>query len=197
MPENLGIRKIVVFEETINQLHGVEVDPPLRRCIAGAVLKNPLAGQRGVTDLTELVDLSVKLGELLTQQALVRLGDAASLRAYGKAVIVGTDGELEHGASMIHPRLGMAMRATLRRGTVLIPGNAKVGGPGTPIDVLVGPLDEAWDLDAMDGTTIQIADAPYADEIVLMVACATGPRPHARSKGPEQHEVDALIASFA
>jgi hypothetical protein len=42
-------------------------------------------------------------------------------------------GDLEHGAAMIHPRLGMAMRRAIKRGRVIIPGHAKVGPPGNPL----------------------------------------------------------------
>lgn len=197
MSKDLGIRKFVHFGEEVHLQNGSTIDPPLARYIAGAVVRNPLAGQDSSADLTPLIELSVALGEILTQQVLDRVGDPAALRAYGKAVLVGTNGETEHGAAMIHPRLGMAMRATLRRGKVLIPGNAKVATPGTTIDVLFGPLDEGWDLDAMDTMPIQVSDAPHADEILLLVAYSTGPRPNARSKGPAQDEVDALLASFA
>jgi hypothetical protein len=110
--------------------------------------------------------------------------------------VVGTAGDLEHGAAMIHPRLGMAMRQTIKRGRVIIPGHAKVGPPGTSIDLIYGPLDEGWDLDAFDSTPVLIHDAPRPDEIVLWIGYGLGPRVNARCKGPDQKEVDALIASF-
>jgi hypothetical protein len=191
------IRKMVTFDEEVVRENGSQLSPPLRRTAVGAVLRNPLVGQPVGTDLETLVDLSVTLGEALTRQALAHLGvEATDLRAYSKAAIVGTSGDLEHGAAMLHPRIGMAMRSTIRRGRVLIPGNAKVGGPGTAIDMIFGPIDEGWDLDAMDTMPITIADAPRHDEIVLLVGYATGPRPHARSAGPAQEDVDALLASF-
>ncbi|MQA04458.1 MAG: amino acid synthesis family protein [Streptosporangiales bacterium] len=189
------IRKYVQFEEEVHQEHGRSVTPVLTRVVVGAVARNPLAGQAS-TDIAPLVELSVALGEALTQRALARLGDAATLRAYGKAALIGVNGDLEHGAALIHPKLGMAMRATLRRGKVLIPGNAKVGAAGTPIDLVFGPLDEGWDLDAMDSLPVTVPDAPRPDELVVFVGYATGPRPNARAEGPSQAEVDALLASF-
>jgi len=92
--------------------------------------------------------------------------------------------------------LGMAMRRTIKRGRVIIPGHAKVGPPGTSIDLIYGPLDEGWDLDAFDSTPVLIHDAPRPDEIVLWIGYGTGPRVNARCKGPDQKEVDALITSF-
>lgn len=88
------------------------------------------------------------------------------------------------------------MRATLRRGRVLIPGNAKVGAAGAPIDMVFGPLEEGWDLDAMDTLTVSVLAGHTSRR---------GPAPgwlhhwtaaERRSKGPSQADVDALIASF-
>jgi hypothetical protein len=196
MAAPLNVRKYVVFEEQVLAESGLAVSPALTRVVVGAVAPNPLAGEPAPADNTPLVALSEALGEDLTRRALERIGDAASIRAYGKAALIGTSGDLEHGAALIHPRLGMAMRATLRRGRVIIPGNAKVGSAGTPIDLVLGPLDEGWDLDAFDTFTVCVADGPRPDELLLLVGYATGPRPNARSKGPSQEEVDALIASF-
>ena len=71
-----------------------------------------------------------------------------------------------------------------------------LGPPGTAVDLIYGPLDEGWDLDAFDSTPVLIHDAPRPEEIVLWIGYATGPRVNARCKGPDQKEVDALIASF-
>ena len=193
----MDIRKTVTFEEEIAVENGTRLSPPLRRVAVGAVLRNPLANKPVGTDLAPLIDLSVKIGELLTKKALTLLGDPKQLRAYSKAALVGTAGDLEHGAAMIHARIGMAMRGTIQRGRVLIPGNAKIAGPGAHIDMIFGPIDEGWDLDAMDTMPIMVADSPRSDEILLVVGYMTGPRPHARSKGPDQKDVDALLKSFS
>lgn len=192
----MNIRKFVIFEEEVIKDSEVPLNPALRRIAAGVVLENPLAGSPVGTDLAPLIDLSVQLGEELTKRSAARLGSDSALRAYSKAAIVGTAGELEHGAVMLHARIGMAMRSTIKRGRVLIPGNAKIAAPGATIDMIYGPIDEGWDLDAMDTLPVTVADAPRADEILLLVGYATGPRPHARSKGPAQADVDALLASF-
>lgn len=189
------IRKTVAFFEEINSEFGAPVKPALRRVAVGAVFKNPLIGKPVGADLKPLIDISNELGETLTRQALTLLG-SNELRAYTKGVIVGTAGDLEHGAALIHPRLGMAMRKTIRRGKVIIPGHAKVGAAGTTIDLLYGPIDAGWDLDAVDSVQVVVPDAPRSDEIVLFLGYATGPRANARSKGPDQKEVDALVASF-
>jgi hypothetical protein len=194
----VDIRKTVTLVEEINSEYGKRTDPPLRRVAIAAVFKNPLAGKGPGADLEPLIDCSLELGVSLTRTALATLGASpAQLRSYTKAALVGIGGDLEHGAAMIHPRLGMAMRRTIKRGRVIIPGHAKVGPPGTTVDLLYGPLDEGWDLDAVDSTPVLIHDAPRPDEIVLWIGYAAGPRVNARSKGPDQKEVDALIASFS
>jgi hypothetical protein len=193
----MDVRKTVTLVEEINSEYGAQTDPPLRRVAVGAVFKNPLAGKVAGADITPLIDYSIELGVTLTKIALATLRtEPVRLRSYTKAALVGTGGDLEHGAAMIHPRLGMAMRRTIKRGRIIIPGHAKVGPPGTVVDLLYGPLDEGWDLDAVDSTPVLIHDAPRTDEIVLWIGYATGPRVNARSKGPDQKEVDALIASF-
>lgn len=193
----MNIRKTVTFVEEINSEYGIDASPPLRRVAIAAVFENPLAGRTPHVDLKPLIDCSVELGASLTKAALATLGASpAQLRAYTKAALVGIGGDLEHGAAMIHPRLGMAMRSAIKRGRVIIPGHAKVGPPGTTVDLIYGPLDEGWDLDAFDSTPVLIHDAPRPQEIVLWVGYATGPRLNARCKGPDQKEVDELVASF-
>jgi amino acid synthesis protein len=193
----MDIRKTVTLVEEINSEYGAPAQDRLRRVAIAAVFKNPLAGAATGANLKPLIDYSLELGASLTRTALTTLGARpAQLRAYTKAALVGTGGDLEHGAAMIHPRLGMAMRSAIQRGRVIIPGHAKVGPPGTTIDLLYGPIDEGWDLDAVDSTPVLIHDAPRPDEIVLWIGYATGPRVNARCKGPDQKEVDALVASF-
>jgi hypothetical protein len=109
----MDIRKTVTLVEEINSEYGARASTPLRRVAIAAVFKNPLAAKAAGADLQPLIDLSLELGVSLTKTALATLGSApAQLRAYTKAALVGTGGDLEHGAAMIHPRLGMAMRRT-------------------------------------------------------------------------------------
>ena len=192
----MDVRKTVTVVEEIASEYGARANPPLRRVAIAAVFKNPLAGKAAGADLKPLIDGSLELGVSLTKTALSALGANPALRSYTKAALVGVAGDLEHGAAMIHPRLGMAMRRTIKRGRVIIPGHAKVGPPGTTVDLLYGPLDEGWDLDAFDSTPVAIHDAPRPDEIVLWIGYATGPRVNARCNGPDQKDVDALIATF-
>jgi hypothetical protein len=188
----MAFRQVMLIDQEVRSEGGRELSSPTRRVAAAAVLDNPLAGKSGVQDLSELVELSVKAGEILTARALGALAPRKP-RGYGKAALVGTEGELEHGAAMIHVRLGLTMRRGARGGPALIPGNAKVGAPGTPIDVVFGGIEDAWDYDAMDTLQVSVPDAPRPHEILLVVAFLAGGRPNARIKGATQAEVNELV----
>lgn len=182
----MEIRRVVLIEQETHRVGGRPVEHPSRQVAACAVLANPLARRGAEDDLEPLVALSVEAGSLLSERALQRLGTRPT--AYGKAAIVGTDGDREHGAAMIHVRLGLAMRQAASGGPALIPGVEKVAGPGTPVDVVFGDLWEPWEYDSMDSITVAVPGAPGPEEIVLVVAFASGGRPNARVRGatPEQ-----------
>jgi hypothetical protein len=188
----MQFRQITVISQEILSEGGRELATPCRRVAACGVLANPQAGRPPIDDFSELVELSFRAGEVLTARALAALAPLTP-RGYGKAALVGTAGDLEHGASMIHVRLGLAMRQGAGGGPALIPGNAKVGGPGSAIDVIFGGLDDSWDYDAMDTMTIAVPDAPRPDEILLAVAFLGGTRPNARIKGASPAQVDEVV----
>jgi hypothetical protein len=100
-----SIRKIATFlEETLVEM-GRSISPPTRRAAAVAVIENPFAGQY-VEDLSDLMLIGEELGELLTQRAVAALGiDPTTAESYGKAAAVGENGELEHAAAILHPKL--------------------------------------------------------------------------------------------
>src|SRR5205085_6569915 len=104
------IRKIVTVVEETHLEMGKTIAPPTRRAAAIAVIENPFAG-RYVEDLTPLIDIGEELGGLLAQRAVAALGIAGSaVQSYGKAAAVGENGELEHAAAILHPKLGAPVR---------------------------------------------------------------------------------------
>lgn len=113
MSAKAQIRKIVsVVEETLQE-GGRPVDPPTRRAAAIAVIANPFAGQY-VDDLTQLMDIGEELGGLLAERAVAALGiEGAKAQSYGKAAAVGENGELEHAAAILHPKLGAPDRKSV------------------------------------------------------------------------------------
>lgn len=169
----MEVRKTIVSRETATQDTAGRDCDPVTRVVGMAVLKNPFAGESR-DDLSELFDIGAALGEQLTTEALSLL--PAPAVSYGKAAIVGTNGDFEHGGALIHPRLGKPMRAALGGGKALIPSNVKIGAPGAVIDLPLGHKDEAWSFDHFDTISVSIGDAPLPDELVLVVGFADGAR---------------------
>ena len=188
----MELRKISIFVEDILSEGGRKLMSPTRRVAACGVIRNPFAGKPPIDDFSELVDISVDAGEVLTQRALEALGEIEP-RAYGKGAIVGAAGDLEHGAAMIHVRVGLPMRRQAGGGPALIPGNTKVGPMGATIDIIFGGMENSWDYDTMDAMTIAVPDAPKPNEILLIIAFLGGTRPNARIEGISSETVAVLV----
>jgi hypothetical protein len=183
-----NIRKIVIFIEETRSEMGRVVNPPTRRAAAVAVIENPHAG-RYVEDLSDLIDIGEELGALLSERAVAALGiPGAQAQSYGKAAAVGENGELEHAAAILHPKLGAPVRRALGKGAAF-PTSKKRGGPGVALDVPLGHKDAAFVRSHFDGMEVRIADAPRANEIVVAVAIADSGRPHPRVGGLKHTEI--------
>ena len=183
------IRKIVtVVEETLMEM-GKGVNPPVRRAAAIAVIENPFAG-RYVEDLSPLIAIGEELGELLAKRAVAALGiDGTKVHSYGKAAAVGENGELEHAAAILHPKMGTPVRKALGKGAALIPSSKKRSGPGTTLDIPLGHKDAAFVRSHFDGMEVQINDAPRAGEIMVALAVTNGGRPLPRVGGLTAGEI--------
>src|SRR5260370_22194 len=175
------VRKIVrVVEETRREM-GTTVDPRTRRAAAIAVIENPFAG-RYVEDLSPLIAIGEELGELLSKKAVAALGmEGAKAQSYGKAAAVGENGELEHAAAILHPKMGAPVRKVLGKGAALIPSSKKRSGPGATLDIPLGHQDAAFVRSHFDGMEVQINDAPRANEIMVAVAVTDSGRPPPRA----------------
>jgi Amino acid synthesis len=173
----MNLRKLTLTKETIFADAGRAAAQPITRAVALAVLENPFAGGF-VEDLSPLFMQGAELGEMVMKDLAGLLPRAAC--SYGKAAIVGLRGEIEHGAAVIHPKLGQPMRAALGGGEAIICSNVKIGGPGTWIDIPLAHKDNIWSFDHLDTITVSIADAPRPEEIVVAIAIADGARPNAR-----------------
>jgi len=184
------IRKLTVILEETHREAGLAIAPPTRKAAAVAVIGNPFAG-RHVEDLAELVEVGAMLGRLLAERAVAALGiPGRAAHSYGKAAIVGEDGELEHAAAILHPKLGAPVRAVLEKGAALIPSAKKRGGMGTPIDVPLGHKDAAYVRSHFDAMEVRIADAPRRDEILVAVVVTDSGRPLPRIGGLTVHEIE-------
>ncbi len=173
-----GVRKILFVQERVFAEAGKAVPEPITRVAGIAVLKNPFAGKGHVADLSPLFDVGKAVGERLMPEVVKLLGGAP--HSYGKAAIIGVNGDPEHGAAMIHPRLGAPMRAALGGGEAIISSSAKIASAGTPIDVPLAHKDNIWSFDHFDTMTVMVPDAPRPDEIVVVMVATTGGRANPR-----------------
>ncbi|WP_052665245.1 amino acid synthesis family protein [Nitriliruptor alkaliphilus] len=177
------IRKIVTRVEETHREAGVDLPAPTRKAAVAAVIANPFAG-RHEEDLELLFAIGEQLGEQLGTRAVEALGiDPGQVESYGKAVLVGTDGELEHAAAILHPRLGKGLRAATGGGRALIASSKKVGGPGQVLDVPLGHKDAAYVRSHFDAIEIWVNDAPRRAELLVAVAVTDSGRPLPRVGG--------------
>lgn len=172
----------VVIEETHREM-GRSITPATRKATAIAVIHNPFAG-RYQDDLSELMEIGAEMGDILGRRAVAALGiSPAEAQSYGKAVVVGEAGELEHAAAILHPKLGAPLRAAVEKGAALVPSSKKMGGIGTPIDVPLGHKDAAYVRSHFDAMEVRLADAPRGDELMVCVSVTDSGRPLPRVGG--------------
>lgn len=182
------IRKIITSVEQIYKEIGREISPPTRKAVAVAVIENPFAGKY-VEDLDPLMEIGAELGGLLGDACVAALGiEPAQAESYGKAAMVGENGELEHAAAILHPRLGAPLRKAVEKGAALVPSSKKMGGPGQALDVPLGHKDAAYVRSHFDGIEVRIPDAPRANEIMVAVSVTDSGRPLPRVGGLKADE---------
>ncbi|MBN9237764.1 MULTISPECIES: amino acid synthesis family protein [Phyllobacteriaceae] len=186
---NAEIRRIITIVEEVRDEGGRLVHPPTRRAAAVAVIHNPFAG-RFMDDLSALSDIGEELGDILPRRAVAALGISADrVESFGKAAAVGADGELEHAAAILHPKLGAPFRAILGKAAALIPSAKKRGGMGVPLDIPLGHKDAAKVRSHFDGMEVRIPDAPRDNEIVVAIAITGSGRPHPRIGGLSKDKI--------
>ncbi len=184
------IRKIVTTVEETREEAGKTISPPVRRAAAIAVIENPFAGVYE-ENLEPLMVIGAELGELLGNACVRALGiKPEAAESYGKAAMVGENGELEHAAAILHPRLGAPLRAAVEKGAALVPSNKKRGGMGHPVDVPLGHKDAAYVRSHFDGMEVSVNDAPRANEILVAVAVTDSGRPLPRVGGLTHQEAE-------
>jgi len=178
-----SIRKFLDIVEETHTEAGRAVSPCVRKAAAIAVIENPAAGLF-TEDLSALVEIGESLGRLLGERAVAALGaDPGQIESYGKAAIVGENGELEHAAAILHPKLGAPLRVAVGGGAALVPSAKKRGGLGAAIDVPLGHKNAAFVRSHFDAMEIRVADAPRRNEIVVAVVVTDSGRPLPRIGG--------------
>ena len=187
MPD-VVVRKMVVQVEEIFHEGGPSRSDPVKRGVVLAVIANPYAG-RYVEDIQPFMEDLKPLGLEMAQRLVAALGGSVgAIEGYGKGAIVGTAGELEHGALWHNPG-GYAMRGVLGDAKAIVPSTKKVGGPGTRIDIPITHINASYVRSHFDAIEVGINDAPRANEIVVILAMTTGPRVHNRAGGLKASEI--------
>lgn len=177
----IQIRKTLLQVETVAIEGGKAAPTPLRLYAALAVVKNPWAGLGYVEDLKPAIhEVAPVLGETLTRLIIDAVGSGAAVEGYGKAAVVGLDGELEHASALIHTlRFGNHYREAVGAKSYLAFCNTR--GPANA-PVMIPLMDKNDEGRRSHYLTIQTAipDAPAADEIVVALGASVGGRPHHR-----------------
>ena len=177
------LRKSAVWVEETHQEMGRAIAPPTRKAVAVAVIENPFAGQY-VEDLSPLMETGAELGAVLGEMCVTALGITPSqAESYGKSAMVGENGELEHAAAVLHPKMGAPLRKEVEKGAALVPSSKKMGGPGQVLDVPLGHKDAAYVRSHFDGVEVRMSDAPRANEILVAIAVTDSGRPLPRVGG--------------
>ncbi|MDH7799277.1 MULTISPECIES: amino acid synthesis family protein [unclassified Beijerinckia] len=185
----LCIRKwYALFDETLISEGGrIEDREALQRVAIGVAIRNPYAGGYQ-NDLSEAIEQSEHLGREFGRRIKLVLGSRA-VESYGKACVVGSLGEYEHGNAFLTTKFAGPIRDALGGALAWIPSTGKVGGPQTSIDIPLAHKDALYVRSHYDTFSVCLGDAPAPAEIVLLFACATRGRLDARLGGLTSAEV--------
>jgi hypothetical protein len=187
MPDVI-IRKMVTSIEEIFHEGGPRANTPLKRGYVMAVIQNPYAGSY-VEDIQPFMEDLKPLGLEMAQKLLAALGvEAQQVEGYGKGSIVGTGGELEHGA-LWHAPGGYAMRDVLGGAKAIVPSTKKVGAAGVRLDVPVTHVDASYVRSHFDSIEVGLNDSPRANEMAVILVMTTGARVHSRAGGLDAQDI--------
>lgn len=170
---------------------GVWHQDNFRRVAVAIVVNNPLAG-RYQEDLTEFVEASVELGVVIGDLLVEAMG-SYSIQSYGKAGIVGLNGELEHANMFLTTTFANPIRERIGGAKAWISSFTKVGVPGCSIDVPMNHKDAVYVRSHYGAMTVTLSnDIPHADEIALIFCAANRGRLNARVGGLRHEDVSAF-----
>ncbi len=177
------IRKWFSFvEETLANETGKTADgEPVFKYVVAAAIKNPFAGVYQ-QDLSSIIDNSPELGHEFGRRIQALAGDR-KIESYGKAILVGANGEYEHGNAFLTNPAANPIRDAVGGGMSWVPSTGKIGGPGATLDIPLAHKDALYVRSHYDTISVSFNDAPRADEVLIVWAFATRGRLHARLGG--------------
>lgn len=185
--DSIRIKRVLTFLDETRAADGRDTVPPLRKVAAVAIVDNPFAG-RIVQDLSLLTQASEAIGREICAIA-VRLLAPDQAVSYGKAAVVGINGEQEHGNAMLTTVFGNVMRDAIGGGRAWISSMTKRAAPGAMIDVPLAHKDALYVRSHYDGMTLTLPDAPLPNEIAIIAVYATRGRPNQRVGGLSASEI--------
>jgi hypothetical protein len=186
----MQIKRTLTFLDEVATEAGQRVDPPLRKVAVAAVIDNPFAG-RFESDLSPLIEASAEIGQHICRIAMSLLAPHKP-ESYGKAAIIGIDGEQEHGVAMLTTVFGNVMRDAAGGGKAWISSLTKRAAPGSTIDIPLAHKDALYVRSHYNGVTITLPDAPLPSEIAIICAFANRGRPNHRVGGLAAHEINGV-----
>ena len=189
----MDIKRVLTFVDEVRTEAGQRIEPPLRKVAVVAVIDNPFAG-RFEPDLKPLTDASAEIGRHICGLAVSLLGQQPE--SYGKAAVIGLNGEQEHGVALLTTVFGNVMREAAGGGKAWISSFTKRAAPGTPIDIPLASKDALYVRSHYDGMTVVVPDAPMPDEIAVIFCVANRGRIGARVGGLKHEDIkgeDGLV----
>jgi hypothetical protein len=187
---HVKLKRVLTFFDEIRSEAGRAVTPPLRKAAAVGIITNPFAG-RFESDLTVLTTASEAIGREICAIAVQLLAPDAAV-SYGKAAVVGLDGEQEHGNAMLTTVFGNVMREAAGGGKAWISSMTKRAAPGATIDIPLAHKDALYVRSHYDGITLTLADAPLPDEIAIICAYANRERLNSRVGGLSKDKIKGI-----
>ena len=188
--ESYHIRKwYTQVEDTLANETGELADgETLKKFVVAAAIENPYAGTFS-SSLEKIVGNSELLGEEFARRVNFISG-AERIEGYGKACLVGTSGEYEHGNAFLTTVFANPVRDALGGGKSWIPSTGKRGSQGTSIDVPLAHKDALYVRSHYDTVTVTFNDAPAHDEVIVIFAFSTRGRLHARLGGLKASDIE-------
>jgi hypothetical protein len=187
----LEIRKVYTAVEETRIEGGKKVENPVKMIATMVVIKNPWAGRGYVEDLKpEIDEYAPQIGELLVSELFKHIGSPDDVEAFGKAAVVGVDGEVEHASAFIHTlKFGNKFRDAVNGKSILSFTN-KRGSAGSAVVIPMVHKNDESQRSHYITFEVSIPDAPRSDEIVVAIGASTGGRPHPRTGSRHQDMVE-------
>jgi len=184
-------KETIIINETRIEIKK-KLDVPLRKCASIAVIDNLFAGKK-IHDLSLFGKFGAYLSKILLENALDALNiDGSEVESYGKAVIVGLDGELEHGSAILHIAFNDFLYKTINNSRSIVPSCEKVGPAACTIDVPLHSKRAVKVRTHFDAMEVQIEDSPRGNEIMIVLCISTGSRPFPRIGGLSLADVKGI-----